>query len=71
MPPASRPAWLDFSALDLQPDPFKFILHNAKVGLSDGAPFASRGAGHVRLNFACPPERLMDGLERIAKAVGR
>ncbi len=71
VPSATYLAWLDFSALDLQPDPFKFILQNAKVGLSDGAPFGPGGAGHVRLNFACPRERLMDGLERIAKAVGR
>ena len=70
MPPASRPAWLGFSALNLKPDPFKFILQNAKVGLSDGAPFGPGGAGHVRLNFTCPRECLMDGLERIAKAVG-
>lgn len=71
VPSATYLAWLDFSALGLQPDPFKFILQNAEVGLSDGAPLGPGGAGHVRLNFACPRERLMDGLERIAKAVGR
>ena len=68
-PASTYLAWLDFSALDLQPDPHKFVLHKAKVGLNDGAPFGPGGAGCLRLNFACPRERLLEGLERIARAI--
>lgn len=68
-PPSTYLAWLDFSALNLEPDPHKFVLHKARVGLSDGVPFGPGGAGHLRLNFACPRERLLEGLERIARAV--
>ena len=68
-PASTYLAWLDFSDLDLQPDPHKFVLHKAKVGLNDGAPFGPGGAGCLRLNFACPRERLLEGLERIARAI--
>lgn len=68
-PAATYLAWLDFSALGLEPDPHKFVLHKAKVGLNDGVPFGPGGAGCLRLNFACPRERLLDGLERIARAI--
>lgn len=71
VPSATYLAWLDFSALHQQPDPIKFILQHAKVGLSNGAPFGPGGAGHVHPNVSCPRESLMDGLVRIAKAVGR
>ncbi len=68
-PAATYLAWLDFSALGLEPDPHKFVLHKAKVGLNDGVPFGPGGAGCLRLNFACPRARLLDGLERIARAI--
>ncbi len=68
-PAATYLAWLDFSALNLQPDPHKFLLEKARVGLIEGTGFGPGGAGHVRLNFACPRSRLMDGLEQIARAV--
>lgn len=68
-PAATYLAWLDFSELNLHPDPHAFVLHKAKVGLNDGMPFGPGGAGCLRLNFACPRERLLDGLERIAQAV--
>lgn len=69
VPDATYLAWLDCRALNLQPDPFKFFLEHAKVALNDGAPFGPGGEGFVRLNFACPRATLLEGLERMRKAV--
>ena len=58
-------AWLDVSALGLARPAAHFEAHG--VGLSDGTPF--HGRGHLRLNFGCPRDRLLEALEKIARAV--
>lgn len=58
-------AWFDVSKLELE-DPVRFF-EDEGVGLSDGAPFGS--PQHLRLNFGCPRERLIQGLERMAEAI--
>ncbi|MFM8321119.1 MAG: MalY/PatB family protein [Chloroflexota bacterium] len=62
-------AWLDCRAANLPGSPYKFFLENAKVALNDGATFGSGGEGFVRLNFGCPRSVLMEGLERIERAL--
>ena len=61
-------AWLDCRELGLE-NPYQFFLDNARVGLSDGAPFGESGKGFVRLNFGCPRSTLMEGLERMKRAL--
>ncbi len=68
-PQASFLAWLDCSALGLAPDPHRFILDRARVGLSAGSEFGERGAGHVRLNFGCPRARLDEAIDRLVLAL--
>jgi cystathionine beta-lyase len=58
-------AWLDVSALGLKDPAAHFEAHG--LGLSDGGPFD--GAQHLRLNFACPQERLDEGLDRMRRAI--
>ncbi len=60
-------AWFNVAALGL-PDP---IAHFEKhgVGLSDGAFFASPKGRHVRLNFGCPRVTLVEGLQRMKRAI--
>jgi cystathionine beta-lyase len=41
----------------------------AKVGLNPGRWFGDAGSMHMRLNLACPRERLKEGLDRIKEAV--
>ena len=41
----------------------------AKVALNDGAAFGTGGENFARLNFGCPREMLVDGLERMKKAL--
>ncbi|MEO9255401.1 MAG: MalY/PatB family protein [Tepidiformaceae bacterium] len=63
-------AWLDCNALQLPDnDAFTWYLDQAKVGLGDGLSFGPTGAGSVRLNFACPRSLLVEGLDRMARAI--
>ncbi len=62
-------AWLDCREANLTPNPYQFFLENAKVGLNDGAWFGEGGEGFTRLNFACPRSLLIEGLERMKKAL--
>lgn len=62
-------AWLDFSACQLTPEALKhIILEKARVGLTWGETFGPEGEGFERLNFGCPRETLLDGLERLKDA---
>ena len=61
-------AWLDASSLRQRTgvEPHEFF-ENAGVGLSDGAPFGADA--HLRINFACPRSVLIEGLNRMERAV--
>lgn len=69
VPEGTYLAWLDLSAYNLEPSPCETLKLNARVGLNDGMEFGRAGAGHVRINFACPRSTLLDGLNRIRKAL--
>jgi cystathionine beta-lyase len=59
-------AWIDCRSLN-QENPAKFYEKQAGIYLSDGAFFGS--PGHVRFNFGCPHSRVIEGLEKMAKAM--
>ncbi|MEM7252148.1 MAG: PatB family C-S lyase [Pseudomonadota bacterium] len=65
-PEATFLMWLNCGGLNLPPDPHRFFLERAGVGLSDGIDFGRGGAGHVRLNFATSRQVL----ERILGQMG-
>ena len=58
-------AWLDCRGIGVI-EPASFF-ERAGVGLSDGRYFD--GEGFLRLNFGCPRKRLLQGLERMKKAL--
>ena len=69
-PEATYLAWLDCNELPVPAEKLKeFFVSKAGVGLNDGATFGKEGTGFQRLNFACPRKILLEGLERIKKAV--
>ena len=69
-PEATYMVWLDCNQLPLEMEKLKdFFTLNAGIGLNDGITFGKEGFGFQRLNFACPKTLLMEGLERIEKAV--
>ncbi|ALG67544.1 MalY/PatB family protein [Beggiatoa leptomitoformis] len=67
-PEATFLGWLDCRALPIE-DPFQFFLSHAKVAFNDGATFGAGGKGFVRINFGCPREQLVMGLNRLREAV--
>lgn len=69
IPDATYLAWLDCTALNLQPSPFQFFFDEAKVALSDGGKFGKASTQFVRLNFGTSRKILKDGLERMRKAL--
>jgi cystathionine beta-lyase len=70
-PEATYLGWLDCRGLGLEPDPCRFFLQRARVGLSDGAAFGAPGRGFVRVNFGTSRAILSEVLERMAKALRR
>jgi len=62
-------AWLDCSALDIEEEPFKFFLENARVALNDGEMFGGNTKKFVRLNFGCPKPILMEALNKMALSI--
>ena len=62
-------AWLDCHNSGISGNPHEFFLEQAKVALNDGAVFGKGGEGFVRLNFGCPRATLLEGLERIKRAL--
>lgn len=63
---ASYLAWIDFRPLKWGDNPQQWIVKNAKVALTPGHSFGELGKGFARLNFACSPEVLEEGVRRIA-----
>jgi cysteine-S-conjugate beta-lyase len=62
--------WLDFRELGMtQKELNRFLIHEAGIGLSDGALFGPGGEGFQRINIACPRSLLKMGLEQLEKAV--
>ncbi len=60
--------WIDCSALGLE-NPHKFFLEEAGIYLDNGANFGAPQC--VRLNFACDPAMLREGLDKMAAAVAK
>lgn len=69
VPEGTYLAWVDLRAYNLEPSPCEYLIKHAKVGLNDGAAFGKSGTGFVRINFACPRNILMEGLEKIRIAL--
>lgn len=46
-----------------------FIRRDSGLYLSAGSEYGKNGKDFLRMNIACPKERLMDGLERFCKSV--
>ena len=63
--------WLDCSQLGFKNDKqlIEFMNKKARVGLNPGRWFGAAGSMYMRLNIACPRERLKTGLTRIKNAV--
>lgn len=72
IPDATYLAWVDMGAyFPEEIDLSLFFAQKAGVLLEGGHMFVANGKGYIRLNLACPRERLEEALHRIAKVIGR
>ena len=69
-PESTYLGWLDCQDTGLK-NPSKFFLDQSRVALNDGSWFGEEYSRFVRLNFGCPKERLLVGLERMKIALGQ
>jgi cystathionine beta-lyase len=62
--------WLDCRSLGMDALALeRFMNQTAKVGLDHGKAFGPNGEGFERINIACPRSILIEGLQRIERAV--
>lgn len=64
IPEATFLMWLDFNATKIANNPYQILLNNG-LALNDGESFGENGKGCVRINFACPRERLAKAIHII------
>ena len=67
-PESTYLGWLDCKDTGLE-NPSKFFIDQARVALNEGSWFGEEYSRFVRLNFGCPKERLITGLERMKAAL--
>lgn len=62
--------WMDFNSLGLENEELEKLMHmEAEVFFDEGYIFGEEGNGYERMNIACPTKVMIEGLERIKKAV--
>lgn len=62
--------WVDLRAYVASTDELKQIMYKkAKVAFNEGSIYGKSGARHVRINVACPRERLVEALQRFVEAL--
>ncbi|WP_244266281.1 aminotransferase class I/II-fold pyridoxal phosphate-dependent enzyme [Listeria rocourtiae] len=68
IPEGTYLAWLDISALGVTKDVLQeALIHVGKVAIMPGETYG--GQGFLRMNVACSRSKLVDGLERMHKAM--
>ncbi len=63
-------AWVDCSAIGETSEAIEErLLHNHKVWVNAGSMYGSEGEHFIRINMACPRERLVEGVKRIVEGL--
>lgn len=69
-PEGSFLLWLDFNKTGYSHEECgNLLLKRGKIALNDGLSFGDEGRGFFRMNIGCPQSVMLDGLERINKAL--
>lgn len=70
VPEGTYLGWIDFRNLNLKgQDLNDFLLHKAKLWLSNGIDFGIEGKGWARINYACPRSILEKAMLNLTKAI--
>lgn len=68
LPDATYLAWINVSGLNISSDTLqRQLVDVGHVGIMPGKTYGD--ARYLRMNIACPQEKLLDGLERLKKGV--
>lgn len=67
VPDAGFLGWVDLRHLGWGDDPAVRIRREARVAFHHGPFFGEQGRGHVRINFGCAPDVLVDAIERVGR----
>lgn len=71
-PEATHLVWLDCTDLGLEGEELhEFFLKEAKIKFDEGFKFGENGSSFIRMNIACPRERLETALQRMNEAITR
>ena len=63
-------AWVDCSAIDETSEEIEErLLREHKVWVNAGSMYGSEGEHFIRINMACPRERLVEGVKRIVEGL--
>lgn len=70
VPEATYLVWIDCRSLGIGSKRFnKKLLEEGGLRISDGRAFGKAGEGFIRINIACPRTVLIEGLNRLKKAI--
>lgn len=70
IPEATYLLWIDCRSLGLSSkELYKKILEEGQLRISDGQTYGEAGDGYIRINIACSRSLLIEGLERLEKAL--
>ena len=62
--------WADCSVLNQSSDEtVKTLLEKEKLWVNEGSLYGEAGEGFIRINIACPRQRLIEGLNRLKRAL--
>lgn len=62
--------WMDFRKLGMEAKALEEFLHaKAEIFFDEGYLFGEEGNGFERMNIACPTKAMMEGLERMTRAI--
>ena len=61
--------WLDFTELDLDVEPARWLRQHARIALNEGPTFGAAAHRFARLNYAAPRTLLEEGLTRMERAL--
>ena len=62
--------WVDSSVLNQSSDEIiKTLLEKEKIWVNEGSLYGEAGEGFIRINIACPRQQLIEGLNRLRRAL--
>ena len=62
--------WVDCSVLNQSSDEIvKTLLEKEKLWVNEGSLYGEAGEGFIRINIACPRQQLIEGLNRLRRAL--